>query len=160
MDLENADGESLDIEELQKDVATPENLLLTEEIRQTVQRTISSLPDDLRLAITLREADGLSYEEIATAMECPIGTVRSRLHRARHMLKEQLKGYAESMGYSWNEANDYIYELSGLEFNNIDVDIFEGQVYISESEMKCEKGKEIIISFMEKNGINEFKYTN
>ena len=95
VDLENADGESLDIEELQKDVATPENLLLTEEIRQTVQRTISSLPEDLRLAITLREADGLSYEEIATAMECPIGTVRSRIFRAREAVEQELKPLLE-----------------------------------------------------------------
>jgi RNA polymerase sigma-70 factor, ECF subfamily len=95
VDLENADGESLDIEELQKDVATPENLLLTEEIRETVQNTIGSLPDDLRMAITLREADGLSYEEIATAMECPIGTVRSRIFRAREAVGQELKPLLE-----------------------------------------------------------------
>ena len=95
VDLENADGESLDIEELQKDVATPENLLLTEEIRETVQNTIGSLPDDLRMAITLREADGLSYEEIATAMECPIGTVRSRIFRAREAVEQELKPLLE-----------------------------------------------------------------
>ncbi len=95
VDLENADGESLDIEELQKDVATPENLLLTDEIRETVQRTINALPDDLRVAITLREVDGLSYDDIATAMECPIGTVRSRIFRAREAVDQELKPLLE-----------------------------------------------------------------
>ena len=95
VELENADGESLDIEELQKDVATPENLLLTDEIRETVQKTINGLPDDLRVAITLREVDGLSYDDIATAMECPIGTVRSRIFRAREAVDQELKPLLE-----------------------------------------------------------------
>ena len=91
VDLENEDGDSIDIAELQKDVATPENLLLTDEIRETVQATIAGLPDDLRVAITLREVEGLSYDEIAQAMECPIGTVRSRIFRAREAVDTELK---------------------------------------------------------------------
>ncbi|MGR8949314.1 MAG: RNA polymerase sigma factor RpoE [Gammaproteobacteria bacterium] len=91
VDLENEDGESLDIAELQKDVATPENLLLTDEIRETVQATIAGLPDDLRVAITLREVEGLSYDEIAQAMDCPIGTVRSRIFRAREAVDLELR---------------------------------------------------------------------
>lgn len=96
VDLEDADGDGVDIEELQKDVATPENLLLTDEIRETVQNTIGALPDDLRVAITLREVDGLSYEEIAEVMECPIGTVRSRIFRAREAVEIELKPLLES----------------------------------------------------------------
>ena len=91
VDLENEDGDSIDIAELQKDVATPENLLLTDEIRETVQATIAGLPDDLRVAITLREVEGLSYDEIAQAMDCPIGTVRSRIFRAREAVDIELK---------------------------------------------------------------------
>lgn len=74
-----------------KDQATPEHLLLTEEIQATVIATIEELPEDLRTAITLREVDGLSYEEISNVMECPIGTVRSRIFRAREAIDKQLK---------------------------------------------------------------------
>ena len=95
VDLENEDGEALDLAELQKDVATPENLLLTDEIRETVRRTVASLPEDLRVAITLREAEGMSYDEIAHAMDCPIGTVRSRIFRAREAVDEELKPLLE-----------------------------------------------------------------
>ncbi len=69
---------------------TPEGILLTEEIRQTVQQAMQDLPDDLRTAITLRELEGLSYEEIAGAMECPVGTVRSRIFRAREAIDKRL----------------------------------------------------------------------
>src|SRR3546814_4367146 len=67
------------------DIETPEAALLTEEIRDAVVDTISKLPPDLRKAITLRELEGLSYEEIAEVMDCPIGTVRSRIFRAREI---------------------------------------------------------------------------
>jgi RNA polymerase sigma-70 factor (ECF subfamily) len=70
---------------------TPEGMLLTEEIRQTVQHAMQDLPEDLRTAITLRELEGLSYEEIAEAMECPVGTVRSRIFRAREAIDKKLK---------------------------------------------------------------------
>lgn len=70
---------------------TPEGLALTEEIRETVNQAIEALPEDLRTAIVLREVEGLSYEEIATAMECPVGTVRSRIFRAREAIDKRLK---------------------------------------------------------------------
>jgi len=73
------------------DAATPERSLLATEIADTVQRTISALPVDLRTAIMLRDIDGLSYDEIAQIMECPIGTVRSRIFRAREAIDKELK---------------------------------------------------------------------
>jgi RNA polymerase sigma-70 factor (ECF subfamily) len=73
-----------------KEQATPEHMLLTDEIQRTVVEAIEKLPDDLRMAITLREVEGLSYEEIAAVMECPIGTVRSRIFRAREAIDKEL----------------------------------------------------------------------
>jgi len=70
---------------------TPESRLLTDEIEQVIFKTIESLPEDLRVAITLREMEDMSYEEIAEAMDCPIGTVRSRIFRAREAIDKQLK---------------------------------------------------------------------
>lgn len=70
---------------------TPENLLLRDEVQETIISTVASLPDELRIAITLREIDGLSYEDIANAMDCPIGTVRSRIFRAREAIDKELK---------------------------------------------------------------------
>lgn len=74
-----------------KELDTPENLLLSQEIQGTVIRAIENLPNDLKIAITLRELEGLSYEEIAETMDCPIGTVRSRIFRAREAIDKQLK---------------------------------------------------------------------
>lgn len=74
-----------------KDRATPENELLRQEIERNVTAAVDELPDELRMAITLREVDGLSYEEIAETMNCPIGTVRSRIFRAREAIDEQLR---------------------------------------------------------------------
>jgi len=74
-----------------KDYATPERQLLKDEIERTVFEVIEQLPEDLRTAITLRELEGLSYEEIAEAMGCPIGTVRSRIFRAREAIHTKLK---------------------------------------------------------------------
>lgn len=74
-----------------KEYATPEHMLLKDEIQATVITAIEDLPADLRMAITLREIEGLSYEEIATVMDCPIGTVRSRIFRAREAIDSQLK---------------------------------------------------------------------
>lgn len=74
-----------------KEYATPEHQLLTEEIERTVQQAIQRLPEDLRTAILLREIEGMSYEDIAIAMECPIGTVRSRIFRARESIDRELK---------------------------------------------------------------------
>jgi RNA polymerase sigma-70 factor (ECF subfamily) len=78
-----------------KEQSTPEHMLLRDEIQATVIFAIENLPDDLRMAITLREIEGLSYEEIATVMECPIGTVRSRIFRAREAIDNQLKPLIE-----------------------------------------------------------------
>ncbi|MGQ4276013.1 RNA polymerase sigma factor RpoE [Pseudidiomarina sp. E22-M8] len=78
-----------------RDSASPESLLLTDEIRDVVMRTIEALPADLRRAITLRELEGLGYEEIAIEMDCPIGTVRSRIFRAREAIDAQLKPLLE-----------------------------------------------------------------
>ncbi|MGH8121464.1 MAG: sigma-70 family RNA polymerase sigma factor, partial [Rudaea sp.] len=74
-----------------KDRATPEHELLRQEIEQTVFDTVEQLPEELKTAITLREVDGLSYEEIAEKMDCPIGTVRSRIFRARDAIDQKLR---------------------------------------------------------------------
>jgi RNA polymerase sigma-70 factor (ECF subfamily) len=74
-----------------RDMDTPEALLLSDEIKQTVERTLRDLPEELRMAITLRELEGMSYEEIAQAMDCPVGTVRSRIFRAREAIDARLK---------------------------------------------------------------------
>lgn len=78
-----------------KDYTNPENLLLTEEIKQTVFKAIENLPEDLKSAITLREIEGLSYEDIADVMDCPIGTVRSRIFRARDAIDKELRPLLE-----------------------------------------------------------------
>ena len=98
----SADSE-MDYEEIERiegnsalrDYATPERLLLKDEIQATVIAAIEELPEDLRLAIMLREVEGLSYEEIASVMDCPIGTVRSRIFRAREAIDKQLKPLIE-----------------------------------------------------------------
>ncbi|MFT5117663.1 MAG: RNA polymerase sigma-70 factor (ECF subfamily) [Kiritimatiellia bacterium] len=73
------------------DVDTPENNLFRDELQAAVQKIIKNLPEDLRTAVTLREMDGLSYEEIADVMECPVGTVRSRIFRAREAIDNVVK---------------------------------------------------------------------
>jgi RNA polymerase sigma-70 factor (ECF subfamily) len=70
---------------------SPEGKAMGEELRETVERTIVELPDELRTAIVLREIDGLSYEQIAQVMECPVGTVRSRIFRAREALDRNIR---------------------------------------------------------------------
>ncbi len=92
----DTEGEPIDLEELQKETETPEKILLVEEMKQTIFDTIEGLPDDLRTAIMLREIDGLSYEEIALAMDCPIGTIRSRIFRAREAIDMKLKPLMEN----------------------------------------------------------------
>ncbi len=88
---DRSDGDDdYDHEDTLRDDSTPEHLLLTEEIKQTILDAIEELPEDLRTAINLREVEGLSYEEIAQAMECPIGTVRSRIFRAREAIDRRL----------------------------------------------------------------------
>lgn len=90
-DVDAEEAESYEGSDALKVGDSPEKLLLTEEIRQVVFNTIEQLPDELRTAITLRELDGLSYEEIAEIMVCPIGTVRSRIFRAREAIDQKLK---------------------------------------------------------------------
>jgi len=84
-------AEQMDLGARLRETATPERELLSDEIAATVQAALDGLPEDLRTAIVLRELDGLSYEEIATAMDCPIGTVRSRIFRAREAIDKRLR---------------------------------------------------------------------
>ncbi|MEO5596939.1 MAG: RNA polymerase sigma factor RpoE [Lysobacteraceae bacterium] len=79
-----------------RNLDTPEHELLRDEILRTVNATVDALPEELRTAITLREVDGLSYEEIAEQMACPIGTVRSRIFRAREAIDEKLRPLVSS----------------------------------------------------------------
>ena len=95
VDIENENGERIELQEMQKTIDTPERLLLTNEIRETIIDAIDKLPVDLRAAITLREVEGMSYVEIAAAMDCPIGTVRSRIFRAREAIELRLKPLLE-----------------------------------------------------------------
>jgi RNA polymerase sigma-70 factor (ECF subfamily) len=88
-DSEEAEGYAEN--ELLHDTDTPEHMLMSKQIAETVNGAIEKLPHELRTAITLRELDGLSYEEISEAMNCPIGTVRSRIFRAREAIAEKLR---------------------------------------------------------------------
>jgi RNA polymerase sigma-70 factor (ECF subfamily) len=88
---EDDDGEPFAADEAIADIQTPDAVLMSRQIAQTVNRAIEALPAELRTAVTLREIDGLSYEEIAEAMNCPIGTVRSRIFRAREAIAEQIR---------------------------------------------------------------------
>ena len=90
-DITNGDGEVKDVVEQVADNLTPEAELMNKQILQTVESAVAKLPEDLRRAITLREMDGLSYEEIAEVMQCPIGTVRSRIFRAREVIAADLR---------------------------------------------------------------------
>ena len=90
-DIEIEDVENFDQGDDMRTLETPETSLMTKEIAQTVNDAIAALPDELRTAITLRELEGLSYEDIATVMQCPIGTVRSRIFRARETIAAKLR---------------------------------------------------------------------
>jgi RNA polymerase sigma-70 factor (ECF subfamily) len=90
-DLDLQDPEQFERQARLKEADTPEGVLLTDEIRNVVEKAMEQLPDDLRTAIVLRELEGLSYEEIAEAMDCPVGTVRSRIFRAREAIDKKLK---------------------------------------------------------------------
>ena len=94
-DLDLQDPEQYDRHARLKESDTPEGVLLTEEIRTVVEEAMEQLPEDLRTAIVLRELEGLSYEEIAEAMDCPVGTVRSRIFRAREAIDKKLKPLLE-----------------------------------------------------------------
>ncbi|MFD0738631.1 RNA polymerase sigma factor RpoE [Lysobacter koreensis] len=90
-DVDAGDAEQFDTGIRLRDNDTPERELLRQEIERTLMRAVEALPEELRTAITLREMDGLSYEEIASRMACPIGTVRSRIFRAREAIDAELK---------------------------------------------------------------------
>lgn len=90
-DVANDEGDILDLADQLADDYTPEAEMMNREILETVEAAINKLPDDLRKAISLREMDGLSYEEIAQIMDCPIGTVRSRIFRAREVIAKDLR---------------------------------------------------------------------
>ncbi|PPC95057.1 MAG: RNA polymerase sigma factor RpoE [Methylotenera sp.] len=90
-DIEIEDAENFEDGNELRTMETPESALMTKEIAQTVNDTVAALPEELRTAITLREIEGLSYEEIATIMGCPIGTIRSRIFRARETIALKLK---------------------------------------------------------------------
>ncbi|NOX76671.1 MAG: RNA polymerase sigma factor RpoE [Gammaproteobacteria bacterium] len=101
--LPNVDIDAQEAEQFEgatglKEYATPERMLLRDEIEQTIFSAIDQLPEDLKTAITLREIDGLSYEEIAQAMECPVGTVRSRIFRAREAIDSKLRPLVQADG--------------------------------------------------------------
>ncbi|HEX5464974.1 MAG TPA: RNA polymerase sigma factor RpoE [Burkholderiales bacterium] len=85
------DAETFEDGDQLRDLDTPEHELISRQIAETVNQTLEALPEELRAAITLREIEGLSYEEIAQIMNCPIGTVRSRIFRAREAIAEQLR---------------------------------------------------------------------
>jgi len=91
IDVDAEDAEYFDGDSELKDSATPERLMVKDEVERTVFEAIEKLPEDLRTAIVLREIDGLSYEEIAETMGCPVGTVRSRIFRAREAVHSKLK---------------------------------------------------------------------
>jgi len=85
------DAENYDDGDLLRDIATPDAELQTKQIAQAVNQAVDALPEELRTAITLREIEGMSYEDIAQMMECPIGTVRSRIFRAREAIAEKIR---------------------------------------------------------------------
>jgi RNA polymerase sigma-70 factor (ECF subfamily) len=95
-DIEVEDAEIYDSGEALRENASPEKLLLTNEIKKVIFDTIEQLPEDLRTAINLRELEGLSYEEIAHIMDCPVGTVRSRIFRARDAVDKKIRPLLQS----------------------------------------------------------------
>jgi RNA polymerase sigma-70 factor (ECF subfamily) len=94
-DLDPEEAEFMDSAVQLRDSESPEEALFAGELRRTVNATLTALPDDLRTAVTLREFDGLSYEEIAEIMDCPVGTVRSRIFRAREAIDRAVKAQLE-----------------------------------------------------------------
>ena len=90
-EVEAEEAEGFDDGEQLRDINTPESVALSNEIARTVNATIEKLPEELRRAIQMRELEGMSYEDIAQAMGCPIGTVRSRIYRAREAIASELR---------------------------------------------------------------------
>ena len=90
-DFDSEAAETFEDGDLLRDINTPERMLLSKQIGETVNSAMEALPEDLRTAIMLREIEGMSYEDIAKMMDCPIGTVRSRIFRAREAVAEKLR---------------------------------------------------------------------
>ncbi len=90
VELDMQDPEQFDLHAKLKETDTPEGITLSNELQEIVERAIAALPEDLRTAIVLRELEGMSYEEIAETMECPVGTVRSRIFRARDAIGKKV----------------------------------------------------------------------
>ncbi len=97
-DVDVYDAEAYDSPYPLKDLETPENNLQKSQVEDAIFRVIKTLPDELRTAVTLREFDGLSYEEIAQVMDCPVGTVRSRIFRAREAIDRVIKPMLSKVG--------------------------------------------------------------
>jgi RNA polymerase sigma-70 factor (ECF subfamily) len=91
VDLAPEDAEEASGDAMARDTNTPEHEMMSRQVAETVNAAMDALPEELRSAITLREIEGMSYEEIAAIMNCPIGTVRSRIFRAREAIAEQLR---------------------------------------------------------------------
>ena len=91
-DIDVEDAEQFANNEKLIDDVTPENSIMTDELAAIIKSALSALPEDLRTALTLREFEGMSYEDIAAIMDCPVGTVRSRIFRAREFLDERVLG--------------------------------------------------------------------
>lgn len=95
VELDLQDPEQYDIHANLREMDTPEGVSLSNELNETVMEAIQALPEDLRTAIVLRELDGMSYEEIAESMECPVGTVRSRIFRARDFISRKIESLVD-----------------------------------------------------------------
>jgi RNA polymerase sigma-70 factor (ECF subfamily) len=95
-DIDPEDAENFSEEGAFRDSATPERLLQRDRLKHVVFSAIAELPEELRIAVSLREMDGMSYEEIAEVMDCPIGTVRSRIFRARESIEKKMQPYLEA----------------------------------------------------------------
>jgi RNA polymerase sigma-70 factor (ECF subfamily) len=95
-EFDSEEAESFEDGDQLRDINTPESMLMSKQIAATVNETMADLPEELRTAITLREIEGLSYEEIAGIMNCPIGTVRSRIFRAREAIAARLRPLIEA----------------------------------------------------------------
>lgn len=95
---DSEEAEEFDGGDQLRDINTPESLLMSKQIANTVNEAMRQLPEELRAAIQLREIEGMSYEEIAAAMDCPIGTVRSRIFRARDAIAERLRPLLDTQG--------------------------------------------------------------
>jgi len=95
-DIDSQDAESYGVGVALRENASPERLMMRDQLKDVIFNTIEELPDDLKTAIRLREIEGLSYEAIAESMDCPVGTVRSRIFRAREAIDEQVKPLFDS----------------------------------------------------------------